>query len=85
MCNSKYTLRLFHFQIKQTNQDGAEVAQAVGPAAASRKRDQHGDDDLPALFYPGDSYGAPSSPAVTSRSVLLDTRVLHSYRDSYLK
>ena len=44
-----------------------------------------GDDDLPTLFYPGDSYGAPSSPVVTSRSVLLDTRVLHSYRDSYLK
>ena len=31
-----------------------------------------GGDDLPTLFYPGDSYGAPTSPVVTSRPVLLD-------------
>ena len=28
---------------------------------------RNGDDDLPTLFYPGDGYGAPSSPVVTSR------------------
>ena len=35
-----------------------------------------GGDDLPTLFYPGDSYGAPSSPVVTSRPVLLDSTFL---------
>ena len=35
-------------------------------------RDSGGGDDLPTLFYPGDSYGAPTSPVVTSRPVLLD-------------
>ena len=39
--------------------------------------------DLPTLFYPGDSYGAPTSPVVTSRPVLLNRSFFTQY-DSHL-
>ena len=38
-----------------------------------------GGDDLPTLFYPGDGYGAPSSPVVTSRPELLDKDIYRAW------
>ena len=40
-------------------------------------RDDIDGGDLPTLFYPGDSYGAPTAPVVTSRPVLLDMGIQH--------